>query len=142
MLPTLDEVQADFDATPDPRDRLRLLVELGAELPPFPDALRTDANLVRGCQSQVWLVARVDEPSSRLVLQADADAQIVRGLVALLLILYADRSPEEAAGIDAEGVFAGLDLSRQLTPGRQNGLHAMVARIRALARGYSKRLTL
>jgi len=142
MLPTLDDVLADFDLTPEPRERLRLLVDLGAELPAFPDAARTPDNLVRGCQSQVWLDALAEGTPPRLHLSADADAQIVRGLVALLLILFSGRTVAEIPAIDAEAVFARLDLARQLTPGRQNGLHAMVARIRALAEDYSKRLGL
>ena len=133
MLPALADVLDDFEAAPDPRERLRLLVELGADLPPFPAEARTAEHLVRGCQSQVWLVGRPVGQPARLELQADADAQIVRGLVALLLMLFSGRTAAEVRDVDAEGVFARLDLARQLTPGRQNGLHAMVARIRALA---------
>jgi len=132
MLPTLDDILADFDATPDPRERLRLLVDLGADLPPFPALARTAENLVRGCQSQAWLVTE-RAAGGRLVFHAEADAQIVRGLVALVLMLFSGRTPAEILAVDAEGVFLRLDLARQLTPGRQNGLAAMVARIRAIA---------
>lgn len=132
MLPTLDDILADFDATPDPRERLRLLVDLGADLPPFPARARTPENLVRGCQSQAWLVTERGEGST-LVFHADADAQIVRGLVALVVMLFSGRTPAEILAVDAEDVFLRLDLAHQLTPGRQNGLAAMVARIRAIA---------
>jgi cysteine desulfuration protein SufE len=133
MLPTLDDVLADFDASPDPRERLRLLVELGAELPPFPAEAYTPENLVRGCQSQVWLLSEPSTTPGRLVFRASADAQIVKGLVALILMLFSERTADEILAVDAEATFHKLDLAGQLTPGRQNGLHAMVARIRALA---------
>lgn len=91
MLPTLDDVLADFDASPDPRERLRLLVELGAELPPFPAEACTPENLVRGCQSQVWLLSEPSTTPGRLVFRASADAQIVKGLVARIRALAEER---------------------------------------------------
>jgi cysteine desulfuration protein SufE len=132
-VPTLSEITSDFAILDDWEDRYRYLIELGRALPPLPEALRTDANKVRGCASQVWLATNVtkSDGQSRLEIVADSDAHIVRGLVAVLLAIYNGRTLDEAVDIDPDAVFAKLGLREHLTPQRSNGLASMVARVRA-----------
>jgi cysteine desulfuration protein SufE len=112
-------------------DRYRYLIELGRELPEMPEDLRNEANLVRGCQSQVWLDARLE--AGRLQLQADSDAFIVRGLLAVILAAANNRPPREVLQFDMDGYLEQLDLLRHLSSTRGNGLRAMVQRIRDTA---------
>ncbi len=133
MLTNFDEVEAEFEALDDWDDRYRLLIDLGRALPPMPDALKTDATRVRGCASQVWLYPSVSD--GRLHFQADSDAAIVKGLVALVLMLADGRQPAE---IDPGAIRARLDalgLAKHLSSNRTQGLASMVARIGELARG-------
>ena len=109
-------------------DRYRYIIDLGRELPPMDPALHTDERLVRGCQSQVWIdVTRED---GRLQLAVDSDAFIVKGLLALILAAYNNRSAEEILAFDVDGYFETLGLMQHLSPTRGNGLRAMVGRIR------------
>ncbi len=132
MLPAaFEDVEAEFDALDDWDDRYRLLIDLGRALPPMPEALKTDATRVRGCASQVWLYPSSE--NQHLHFQADSDAAIVKGLVALVLMLANDQSP---AAIDPEAIRARLDalgLARHLSSNRTQGLASMVARIGELA---------
>jgi len=114
-------------------DKYRFVIDLGKALPELPAAQRTEANLVRGCQSQVWLVTRTDPAHRTLHLELDSDAHIVRGLIAIVLAAYNDRTPEEILEFDIEGLFAELALLSHLSLTRGNGLRAMVARIRETA---------
>ena len=131
--PVLDDIRSSFAFFDDWEDRYRFLIDLGRSLPPLPERHRTDANLVRGCQSQVWLVPRYDAVANRLHLAIDSDAHIVRGLAALVLAAFDGKSPGDVVEFDVEGLFEELALLRHLTPTRGNGLRAMVARIRAVA---------
>jgi cysteine desulfuration protein SufE len=134
---TLDDIRADFALLDDWEDRYRYVIELGRALPPFPEALRTDVNKVRGCASQVWLVTkRVGDPSKpsgadKLEMQGMSDAHIVQGLIAMLFIVYGGKTLDEILKTDAEGIFASLGLREHLTPQRSNGLASMVKRIRS-----------
>lgn len=128
----LEEEFALFD---DWRDKVEYIIELGKGLPPLPEVYRTEANKVRGCQSQVWLVAE-PEPGGRLSLRADSDAVLVKGLISLLLRLYDHRTPEEILA-NPPDVLEQIGLKKLLTPGRSNGLYAMVGRIRGLAEALS-----
>jgi cysteine desulfuration protein SufE len=134
----IDTIRSDFALLDEWEDRYRYLIELGRGLPPFPETLRTDANKVRGCVSQVWLASAVrrDGAGSAPVLefQGDSDAHIVRGLVAVLFALVQGKTPDEILCADARTVFAGLGLAEHLTPQRSNGFFSMVERIRADAR--------
>ena len=133
---TIDTIRADFALLDEWEDRYRYLIELGRGLPPFPEALRTDANKVRGCVSQVWLASAVNRNSgaSMLEFQGDSDAHIVRGLVAVLFALVQGRTPEQILAADAKVLFAELGLVEHLTPQRSNGFFSMVERVRADAR--------
>jgi cysteine desulfurase/selenocysteine lyase len=115
-------------------ERYAYLIELGKKLPPLPDEARTEANRVRGCQSTVYLTAR-KKPGTTDVLEflADSDADLVRGLIALLQRLYAGQRAGDILAFDVEKFFAQIGLDQHLTLGRRNGLAAMVQRIRNLA---------
>ncbi|MGO4685948.1 SufE family protein [Hyphomicrobium sp. 2TAF46] len=134
---TLDDIRADFALLDDWEDRYRYVIELGRALPAFPEALRTDANKVRGCASQVWLATKRAGSGAKgsaddtLEMQGMSDAHIVQGLIALLFIIYKGKPLDEILKIDAEGIFASLGLKDHLTPQRSNGLASMVKRIRA-----------
>ena len=112
-------------------DRYEYIVELGKQLPDLAEQYRTDQYKVKGCQSQVWFRAR--EEAGRIFFDADSDAMIVRGLIAILMALYDGRTAREILDLDAEGTIARLDLAQHLSPNRANGLFAMVGRIRAFA---------
>ena len=116
---------AFFDAW---EDKYRFIIDLGKELPNMDAANKTPANLVRGCQSQVWLVTEVRGGAMHLAI--DSDAHIVRGLIAIVLAAFQDQPPAAVKAFDIEGLFAELDLLRHLSPVRGNGLRAMVRRIR------------
>ena len=124
----------EFELFDDQRGKVEYIIDLGKQLPPLPDADRTEANKIRGCQSQVWLAATV-EPE-RVHLRADSDAILVKGLITLLLRLYDGRSPREILD-NPPDVLEEIGLSRFLTPGRANGLYAMVGRIRQIAQALS-----
>ena len=132
---TLADTMSDFELLEDWEDRYRYVIELGRALPPLPDALRTDANKVRGCASQVWLATqRVPAGGAgkdKLAMQGASDAMIVQGLIALLFQVYEDKAADEILATDAQAVFAALGLKEHLTQQRSNGLASMVQRIRA-----------
>jgi cysteine desulfuration protein SufE len=115
-------------------ERYRHVIDLGKALPDLEASARTDENKVRGCASQVWLVAGFDGDGevARLHLRGDSDAHIVRGLVALLVRLYDGLTRAEARAVDARAAFARFGFADALSPQRSNGLNSMIARIRAL----------
>jgi cysteine desulfuration protein SufE len=129
MDEALGRLAEEFDFLEDWEDRYRYILDLGKELAPLTDAERTDANKVRGCASQVWLV-RDPAEGGRLAFRGDSDAHLVRGLVAILLQLYSGRAPAEILAFDARAAFARLGLEGALTSQRANGLFSMVERIR------------
>lgn len=133
----IDDIIADFEFLDDWEDRYRYLIELGRQLEPFPEALRSEATKVRGCVSQVWLKTDLqtgDGGVPRLSFVGDSDAHIVRGLIALLVALYSGQRVDRILEIDAESVLESIGLREHLTPQRSNGLSAMVERIRREAR--------
>lgn len=112
-------------------DRYQYLIDLGRRLPEFPEALKTDENRIRGCQSQVWFVPR--KVGDRLEFSAISDAAIVSGLIAMLLRVYSGRRPREILDTPPDFVDA-LNLERHLSPTRSTGLHSMLEAIRRFAR--------
>ena len=130
------ELEDEFALFDDWREKIEYVMDLGKQLPPFPEEARTEDNRVHGCQSQVWMDARVDPASGRLRLVADSDAILVKGLIGLLLRLYDDRPPREIVDNPPE-VFERIGLGRHLTPGRANGLYEMVRRVRELAAAHA-----
>ena len=132
---TIDEIINDFSVLDDWEDRYRYIIELGRKLEPLPDGQRMPANKVQGCASQVWLSTHVKQNGVRRYhFIGDSDALIVRGLIALLIALYSGKTAEEIEAIDAEAVFARLELGSHLTAQRSNGLRSMMARIKSDAR--------
>lgn len=135
-MTSFDDIRGDFEFLDEWDDRYKYIIDLGRALPPYPDDYRDDAHKVRGCASQVWLhAARRDD--GRIALEGDSDAHIVKGLVALLIALYAGKSANEMRDLDAEAALAPFDLQDHLTPQRSNGLHSMIKRIRAIAEAES-----
>jgi cysteine desulfuration protein SufE len=131
-----NELEEDFALLDDWRDKVEYLIELGKDLPPLPERLKTEGNKVRGCQSQVWLVAE-PEAGGRIHLRAESDAILVKGEISLLLRLYDRRTPQEILD-NPPTVLERVGLSKFLTPGRANGLYAMVARIRGIAEALAE----
>ena len=129
--PSLDTIRESFEFFDDWQDRYRFIIDLGKQLPALPDALKVDANLVRGCQSQVWI--DYAEHDGRLQFRIDSDALIVRGLIAIVLAAFDNRPAAEILAYDIDGLFAELDLLRHLSPTRGNGLAALVRRIKTIA---------
>ena len=112
-------------------DRYKYIIELGRELPPLPEPARREENLVRGCQSQVWLIS--EQRDNHLFFQVDSDAFIVKGLLAIVLAAYNGKTPAEILKFDIAGYFEALDLQRNLSPTRGSGLQSMVGRIQQMA---------
>jgi cysteine desulfuration protein SufE len=112
-------------------ERYKYIIDLGKELPVMDDSLKTDVNLIAGCQSQVWIESySVD---NKLYFDMASDAFIVSGLLAVVLAAYNGKTPQQVLEFDIEGFFGKLDLLKHLSPTRGNGLRSMVAKIRAVA---------
>jgi cysteine desulfuration protein SufE len=125
----LADLSAEFELLGDWEERYRYVIDLGRELAPLSDAERTDANKVRGCASQVWLVTE-PQADGTMRFRGDSDAHIVRGLIAVLLRLFSGRTPAEILAFDVKAAFDQLGLSGALSSQRSNGLASMAARIR------------
>lgn len=123
------EIRDDFAFLDDWEDKYRYVIELGKSLPEMPDTAKTEDNKVRGCVSQVWL--ETSQSNGVLHFRGDSDAMIVRGLVAILLAIYQDRTPQQILATDAREVFNELGLKDHLTPQRSNGFASMVRRIQS-----------
>jgi len=124
----LDELADEFELLGDWEERYRYVIELGRDLTPLSDAERSEANKVRGCASQVWLVTQPQTDGS-ILFRGDSDAHIVSGLIAILLRLYSGRPAADIATFDAKAALDRLGLSEALSSQRSNGLKAMVNRI-------------
>ena len=128
------EILADFQNLPNWEDRYKKIIQLGRSLPDMPEELKTDDLKVKGCQSQVWLHADLDA-DGHVVFQADSDALIVKGLLALLLKYYSNEPPKEI--LEAQPEFVGeIGLQNHLSPSRANGLHAMIKQIKYYATAF------
>lgn len=129
----IDDIIADFEFIDDWEERYRYIIELGRGLEPLPDADHTEAHKVRGCASQVWLVTHPSVVESQRVLSfvGDSDAHIVRGLVAIVIAIFSEQTPEAILAIDPEPLFDRLGLREHITPQRSNGVKSMILRIKA-----------
>lgn len=134
---SVDDIRESFGFFDSWEDKYRFVIDLGKELPDLDEADRTEQNLVRGCQSQVWLVPRYDPDAGVLRLRLDSDAHIVRGLIAIVLAAYDGRPPRAILDYDIEALFNELDLLKHLSATRGNGLRAMVSRIREVAAAHA-----
>ena len=131
---SIEDLVDNFEALDDWEDRYKYLIGLGAGLPAMDDSLKTEHSKVRGCMSQVWLVMGWDE-SGRLTIHADSDAQIVKGLIAVLVAIFEGRTKEEIEQLDVAGTFAHLGLDQHLSPNRRNGFFSMVEAVKAFTSG-------
>jgi|EP00747_Dinoflagellata_sp_TGD_P058921 cysteine desulfuration protein SufE len=130
---TLEDVLDGFELLDDWEERYAFIIDLGKQLPAFPEESRVEENYVHGCQSQVWLIHYYDEDSGRLYLLIDSDAMIVRGLAAIILVALNGKTPRDLLATDIDELFEQLDLFRHISPTRGNGLRAMVGKIRDIA---------
>lgn len=131
---SLQSLIDDFAFLDDWEDRFKYVIELGKALPPLPDEAYSDANKVQGCASQVWIVCdRAPANDGTLSFHGDSDAHIVKGLLAILLQLYAAKTPDEILAIDAHGFFKQIGLEEHLTAQRAGGLASMIKTVRAHA---------
>ena len=129
---SVDELAENFELLGDWESRFAYLIDLGKGLPPMDSTDQCEANKVRGCQAQVWMKF-VPEVNGQITIVADSDAFIVKGLIALLLMIYSGKKADEILNTDGEAVLERLQLAAHLSPTRKNGLFAMVKRIRELA---------
>ena len=130
-LPPLHDILDEYELL-DGEDRYRLLIDLGRQLEPMPDALKTDATKVRGCAASVWVYPQ-RTTDGRLHFLADSNAAITKGIVALVLAAVQDKPAEEVARTDVAGALAPFDLSRQLSANRTQGIPSMIALVRETA---------
>jgi cysteine desulfuration protein SufE len=135
MLPPAADILQNFELLEEGHDQFEYLMELGRMLPPLPAADHTDAKLVPGCQSRVWLDIDVKGhgPNAVLDLAADSDAHITKGLVAFLVALYSGQTAGHILRTDALAIIKDLGLGQHITSKRSNGLRSMVERIRGEA---------
>ncbi len=124
---SLSDIAEEYEFL-DPDDRYRLLIELGRELDPMPDALKTDATLVRGCSAKVWVYPTGD--AAKLHFLADSNAAITKGIVALVIAAVQDKPASEVAAMDVTGALAPFDLKNQLSSNRTQGVPNMIALVK------------
>ena len=124
------DIAEEFAGGGDWNERYQYLIDLGKQLPPFPEDCKTEQYRVHGCQSMVWLVPRGD--ASKMHFEAISDSAIVSGLIALVLRVYSDRSAQEIVATDPQFI-ATIGLAKHLSPTRSNGLSAMLAKLKGYA---------
>ena len=132
-----DEIIYDFSALDDPMDRYQLLIDMGQEAAPLPAADKVEQNLIDGCQSRVWIVCT--EENGRLHFRAESDALFVKGLVALVVRVMDNRTPDEILSADLYFIRR-IGLEEQLSPTRANGLLAMIKQIKMYALAYKTKM--
>jgi cysteine desulfuration protein SufE len=133
-LPALHDVFEEFELL-DGEDRYRLLIDLGRQLDPMPDALKTDATKVRGCSASVWVYPTVHD--GRLHFLADSNAAITKGIVALILSAVQDKPAADVANMDVAEALAPFELRKHLSANRTQGVPNMIALIKDTAQRYA-----
>lgn len=131
---TLEDLTETFDLLGDWEERYSYLIELGRKLPPLTEAERTEDAKVRGCMSQVWLVGG-QQADGAMRFNGDSDSTLVKGLIALLMVLVNGKTPQQILDTDIAQIFKTLGLESHITVNRRNGFYSMVERIRALSAG-------
>ncbi|MCR5245212.1 MAG: SufE family protein [Bacteroidales bacterium] len=121
------QVEEDFGMYEQWLDKYEYLIDLGKDLEPFPEELKTEDRLIKGCQSRVWLDSRIED--GRLFFRADSDAIITKGIISLLISVYSGHTPAEIAADDF-GFIERIGLRENLSPTRANGLLSMIQTIR------------
>ena len=127
-----EEIKDTFSLFTDWEDKYRYIIDLGKELPELDEKDKIEKNLIRGCQSQVWLTHNIN-PEGSIHLDIDSDAHIVRGLIAIVLAALNDKLPRQIIEFDVELLFSDLELLEHLSPTRGNGLRAMVQHVQSVA---------
>ena len=133
-LPALKDVLEEYQLV-DAEDRYRLLIDLGRQLEPMPDAMKTDATKVRGCSASVWVYPTASE--GRLHFLADSNAAITKGIVALILSAVQDKSAAEVAKLDIAEALGPFELSKHLSANRTQGVPNMITLVKATAERYA-----
>ena len=128
---TIDELIENFEFLEGWEDKYRYIIDLGEKMPSLPENLKTDEWKVRGCQSQVWLVP--SKEGEKISFRGDSDAMIVKGLIAIVLMIYNNKSPSEIKAVAVDEIFAKLGLEEHLSPSRRNGLISMTEKIKQYA---------
>lgn len=131
-LATTDEILEDLAFFDNWEERYKYIIDLGKDLPKLDSALQTPERLVKGCQSNVWIDVQTKGDHLRFIV--DSDAVIVRGLLALVMAAFNDKTAAAITAFDINGYFQALDLERHLSPTRGNGLRSIVARIQTIAK--------
>jgi len=130
----VQELMEAFQMLPDWEDRYKMIEDLGRHMPNLPEEQLTEENRIKDCNTQAWLIAHLsDEDPPKLVFQADAETSLVRGLMALMLLPFRDKTPEEVLATDPEELFGPLGLESALSPTRRAGMEALMFRVRELA---------
>ncbi|WP_213608428.1 SufE family protein [Pseudoalteromonas sp.] len=134
-LPTRDDIIDDMAFFDDWEQRYQYIIDLGKSISRIDENEKTDENVVKGCQSKVWLISNLDD--GILYFKADSDAVIINGLLALVMVVFNNKTPKDILAVDIDEYFKQLDLERHITPSRGNGLKAIVAKIQAIANSYA-----
>ncbi|MGM0615217.1 MAG: SufE family protein [Pseudomonadota bacterium] len=128
------ELVEEFEIFDNWMDRYQYIIDMGKQLPEFPDTLKTEENKIQGCQSNVWMIH--EQQGDKLTFKATSDAAIVSGLIAVLLRIYSERSADDIQNTPPH-FMADLGLDKHLSPTRSNGLNAMLERIYSIAKQAS-----
>ncbi|ERK16706.1 cysteine desulfuration protein SufE [Serratia fonticola] len=131
-LPDKDKLVRNFSRCLNWEEKYLYVIELGSQLPPLDESERQAANLISGCQSQVWIVMS-NNAQGQVEFHGDSDAAIVKGLLAVVFIVYHELTPQQILDLDVRPFFSELALSQHLTPSRSQGLEAMIRAIRGKA---------
>lgn len=132
-----DRIIRQFQLLGDWPERYKYIIKMGQKLPPLDDEHKTEENLVRGCQSQVWLITRLDE--DKIVYLADSDAAITKGLVAMLVEFYSGETPDTILNTQPNFIKK-IGMEEHLSPTRSNGLASMVKQMKIYAMAYKSKL--
>lgn len=127
----INELIENFSFFESWEEKYQYVIDLGQNLPPLDDAYKTEEWKIKGCQSQVWLVPQYN--GDTIHFYSDSDAILVKGIIAIVLMIYNDKTPQEIKSIDVREIFVKLGLEENLTPSRRNGMMSMVAKIREYA---------
>lgn len=138
---TIDEKQTriirEFELLGDWPERYKYIIKLGQKLPPLDDGYKVDENLVRGCQSQVWLIT--DFEDGKVIFKADSDAAITKGLVAMMVRFYSGETPETILSVNPDFIKK-IGMQEHLSPTRSNGLASMVKQMKIYAMAYQAKM--
>lgn len=136
VLPDKDKLLRNFNRCANWEEKYLYIIELGQRLPPLAPEQHVAKNIIQGCQSQVWIVMGHDE-QGRITLQGDSDAAIVKGLIAIVFILYDEMTAADVLAFEVRPWFEQMALAQHLTPSRSQGLEAMIRAIRTRAASFS-----